>query len=85
MKVNISPHAHGRWNEYCSNIKRTKLAAIVEKHLFTALRQGAIVQANAIQLDINHKVKAVVVPGKFGGWDVKTFYLRKEARKGALI
>ena len=78
MKINISPHAHGRWNEYCSNIKRTKLAAIVEKHLFTALRQGAIVQANAIQLDINRHIKAVVIPQKSGGWKVLTFYERRD-------
>ena len=81
MKVNVSNHAYERWKQYCNNMKRTKLAAKVEKHLFAALRQGAFVQARAIQLDINKKVKAVVVPGKFGGWDVKTFYLRKEYKE----
>ena len=81
MRVNISNHAYDRWIDYCNYMKRSKLAALVERHLYAALRQGVPLESEAIQLEINHKVKAVVVPGKYYGWDVVTFYLREEAKK----
>ena len=76
MKVKISNHAYQRWLEYCYKISKAKLSSKVVRHLIPALRQGVSISADAIHLEINQTVKAVVVPGKYGGWDVKTFYLR---------
>ncbi len=56
-----------------NGMKRTKLAALVERHLFAALRQGSPVISDSLHVDITSEIQAVVVPGKYGGWDVKTF------------
>jgi hypothetical protein len=74
MKVKITGHAYERWNKYIGYMKRTKLAALVERHLYAALRQGAEVKNDAIQLEIFHNLNAVVTPEYNGVWSVVTFY-----------
>jgi hypothetical protein len=78
MYVDISNHAYNRWLEYCGNKKKTQLAALVERHLYAALRQGAELEKEAVQLEINRHIKAVVIPQKSGGWKVLTFYERRD-------
>lgn len=82
MRVHVSDHAYyDRWIPYCGYMKRTKLVALVERHLYAALRQGATVKNNAIQLEIFHNLNAVVTPELNGGWSVVTFYQTKEVMK----
>lgn len=78
MKVNITKHAKERYYQYVEPLKVTKLAALVERHLFEALRQGVTLENAAVQLEIYRNLNAVVVPGQYGGWDVVTFYQTDE-------
>ncbi len=78
MYIDISNHAYERWREYCGHKKKAQLAALVERHLYAALRQGAELEKEAVQLDINQHIKAVVIPQKRGGWKVLTFYERRD-------
>lgn len=74
MKVKITRHAKERYEQYVKPIRTSKLAALVERHLFEALRQGAELENNTIQLGIYQNLNAVVTPEYKGCWSVVTFY-----------
>ena len=73
MKVKISAHAYERWLEHVGYIKKSQLAAKVERHLYEALKQGIELINDSLLVWIEKNIYAVITPDKYGGWAVKTF------------
>ena len=80
MKINITNHAMDRWVEYGQvRMRYTQLAAKVQKHFQAALLKGVRLRDNAVYVEINKDLFAVLVPGDYYGWDVLTFRLKRNS------
>ena len=76
INVYITNHAKERWDQYCTPVRITKLVHIVDKHLYAAMKCGIEKENGAFHIDINRKVKAVIV-FEDGKWKVVTFLLKE--------